>query len=73
MRSASCGFENTDRIESLQLCPPVSNALPLPARAQTLSGSMPWPLAVMLLTSPGALEGQRKQVAVAPDVIEERE
>jgi hypothetical protein len=72
MRSASCGFENPDRMEFLQPCPAVSTAPPLPARAPTPSGYIPWHLAVKLLTSPSALEGQRKQVTVDPEVMEER-
>ena len=72
MRSASCGFENPDRMVFLQLCPSVSTALPLPARAPTLNGYIPWHLAAKLLTPPSALEGQSKQVTVDPGVMEER-
>ncbi|MGH8071677.1 MAG: hypothetical protein ACRERE_41880 [Candidatus Entotheonellia bacterium] len=72
MRSASCGFENPDGMEFLQPCPPVSTASPLPARAPTLSSYTPQHLAVKLLTSPSALEGQRKQVTADPEVMEER-
>jgi hypothetical protein len=72
MRRASCGFENPYGMEFLQPLSPLSAASPLPARAPTPSGYTPWPLAVKLLTLLSALEGQRKQVTVAPDVMEER-
>ena len=72
MRCASCGFENPDRMEFLQPSSPVSTTSPLPARAPTPSGYIPWHLAVKLLTSPRALEGRREQATVDPDVIEER-
>jgi hypothetical protein len=64
MRCASCGFENPDRMEFLQPCPPVSTTSPLTARALTPSRYTPRHLAAKPLTSPSALEGQRKQVTV---------
>jgi hypothetical protein len=72
MRCASCGFEDPDDIEFLQSSSPVSTTSPFPARALTLSSDTPRPLALKLLTSPSVLEGQRKPVTLAPDVMEER-
>jgi hypothetical protein len=72
MRSASCGFEDPDSMEFLQASSPVSTTSPLPAHAPTPSGYMPWHRAAKLLTSWSALEGERKQVTVDPDVMEER-
>jgi hypothetical protein len=72
MRCASCGFENPDGMKFLQPSPPVSTASPFPARVQTPNSCTPRHLAAKLLTSRGALEAERKQVTVDPDVMEER-
>jgi hypothetical protein len=72
MRCASYGFENPDDMEFLHPRPPVSTASSLLARSPMPSGSTPWHLAAKLLNSPSTLEGQRQQVTVAPEVMEER-
>jgi hypothetical protein len=70
---ASCGFENPDGMEFVHPSSAVSTALPLPARAPTPSSYPPQHLAAKLLTSPSALAGQRQQLTVNPDVMEERD
>jgi hypothetical protein len=65
MRSASCGFENPDGMEFLQPSSPVTTTSPLPARAPTPIGYLPW-------SRPTALEGQRNQVVADRGVMEER-
>ena len=72
MRWASCGFENPDGMEFLQPLSPLSGTSPPPARARRPNGYLQWHLAAKLLTPPSALEGQRKQLTVAPDALEER-
>jgi hypothetical protein len=72
MPCASCGCENPDGIEFLQSFPPVCTASPLSARAQAASRYSSRHLALKSLPSSSALEGQRKQVAVDPGVMEER-
>jgi hypothetical protein len=72
MRSASCGFENPDGMEFLQPSSPVTTTSPLPARAPTPIGYLPWSLAVKLRARPTALEGQRNQVVADRGVMEER-
>ena len=72
MRPASCGLENLDGMTFLQSSPPVSTASPLPTCAPTPSGYILWHLAVKLLTPPCALEGQRTQIVVHPDAMEEQ-
>jgi zinc-ribbon domain len=77
MRCASCGFENPDGMEFCGECATplrpfssVSTASPLPALTQAPSSYAPRHLTAKLLTSHSALEGQRKQVTVDPDVME---
>jgi hypothetical protein len=72
MHNASCGFENPDGIEFLQPSPLVSTTSPLRARAQAPSSYTRRHLAAKFLTSPSALQGQRQQLTVHPDVMEER-
>jgi hypothetical protein len=72
MRWASYGFETLDGMEFLQPSSPHSITSTPPARAPTPSSYTPWHLAARLLISPSLLEGERKQVTVDPDVMEER-
>jgi hypothetical protein len=72
MRWASCGVENPDGMELPQPSASLSAASPLRACAPTANGSTPRHLIAKFLTSPSGPEGQRKQVTVAPDVLEEQ-
>ena len=72
MRPASCAFENPDRMQCFPPYPPAYTAAPFPAHAPTPGPYRPRHLAVHLLTSASALEGQRTQVVVDPGVMEER-
>jgi hypothetical protein len=73
MCSASCGFENPDRVQCFPPRPPVSIAAPLLAHAPTPGPYTPWHLSVHLMTSPSALESQRTQVVMDPGVMEGRD
>jgi hypothetical protein len=72
MHNASCGFENPDGIEFLQPSPLVSTTSPLRAPVPTPCTRPPRHLAARIVTSPSALEAERQQVTVHPDVMEER-
>jgi hypothetical protein len=72
MHCASYGFENPDGKEFLRPSPPVSTTSSLPATVLTASSYIRRHPARKILTSQSALEGQRKQVTVPPDAMEER-
>jgi hypothetical protein len=73
MRSASCGFENPDGLESLQPSSPIFTTSLLPTRAQAFSSHIVSYLAAKLLTSPRALAGQRQQLTMDRGIMKERE